>query len=91
MEPQIAYSIAHTPEDVRSQILEGWKKRLATIWEEKPLSFVPDSHFDLSFVGGFVLKQEVQDQQKDQKYGLSVGQHLGKAIPPDSQVKAQQK
>ncbi|XP_067424236.1 NAD(P)H dehydrogenase [quinone] 1-like isoform X2 [Emydura macquarii macquarii] len=91
LEPQIAYSIAHTPEDVRSQILEGWKKRLATIWEEKPLSFVPDSHFDLSFVGGFVLKQEVQDQQKDEKYGLSVGQHLGKAIPPDSQVKAQQK
>uniref|UniRef100_A0A8C8RWF1 NAD(P)H dehydrogenase [quinone] 1 n=1 Tax=Pelusios castaneus TaxID=367368 RepID=A0A8C8RWF1_9SAUR len=89
--PQIAYSIAHTPEDVRSQILEDWKMRLATIWEEKPISFVPNSLFEMSFTGGCVLKQEVQDQQKDQKYGLSVGQHMGKAIPPDSQVKAQKK
>ncbi|XP_005310627.1 NAD(P)H dehydrogenase [quinone] 1 [Trachemys scripta elegans] len=91
LEPQIAYSISHAPEDARLQILEDWKKRLAAIWEEKPISFVPDSNFDLSYVGGFVLKQEVQDRQKAQKYGLSVGQHLGKAIPPDSQVKAQKK
>ncbi|XP_053904945.1 NAD(P)H dehydrogenase [quinone] 1 isoform X2 [Malaclemys terrapin pileata] len=91
LEPQIAYSISHAPEDARLQILEDWKKRLAAIWEEKPISFVPDSNFDLSYVGGFVLKQEVQDGQKAQKYGLSVGQHLGKAIPPDSQVKAQKK
>ncbi|CAM2101240.1 unnamed protein product [Caretta caretta] len=73
------------------QILEDWKKQLEAIWEEKPISFVPDINFDLSYVGGFVLKQEVQDRQKAQKYGLSVGQHLGKAIPPDSQVKAQKK
>ncbi|CAM5151621.1 unnamed protein product, partial [Eretmochelys imbricata] len=73
------------------QILEDWKKRLEAIWEEKPISFVPDINFDLSYVGGFVLKQEVQDRQKAQKYGLSVGKHLGKAIPPDSQVKAQKK
>ncbi|CAM5094255.1 unnamed protein product [Natator depressus] len=90
-EPQIAYSISHAPEDARLQILEDWKKRLEAIWEEKPISFVPDSNFDLSYVGSFVLKQEVQDHQKAQKYGLSVGQHLGKAIPPDSQVKAQKK
>ncbi|KYO38507.1 NAD(P)H dehydrogenase [quinone] 1 [Alligator mississippiensis] len=91
LEPQIAYSIGHTPEDVRSQILMGWKERLGSIWEEKPLSFVPSSSFELSFKGGFKLKAEAQEQQKDQKYGLSVGQHLGKAIPPDNQVKAQRK
>lgn len=69
----------------------GWKERLGSIWEEKPLSFVPSSSFELSFKGGFKLKAEAQEQQKDQKYGLSVGQHLGKAIPPDNQVKAQRK
>ncbi|XP_053126517.1 NAD(P)H dehydrogenase [quinone] 1 [Hemicordylus capensis] len=90
LEPQIAFSIGHTPPDARSQILEGWKKRLATIWEEKPLRFVPNSSFDMSFAGGFVLKKEVQEQQKEKKYGLAVGQHLGKPLPPDSQVKAQQ-
>ncbi|XP_019360893.1 PREDICTED: NAD(P)H dehydrogenase [quinone] 1 [Gavialis gangeticus] len=89
--PQIAYSIGHTPEDIRSQILTGWKERLGSIWEETPLSFVPSSSFELSFKGGFKLKAEAQEQQKDQKYGLSVGQHLGKAIPPNNQVKAQRK
>ncbi|XP_075795894.1 NAD(P)H dehydrogenase [quinone] 1 isoform X2 [Pelodiscus sinensis] len=91
LEPQIAYGISHVPEGACLQILEDWQKRLATIWEEQPISFVPHSSFDLSFKGGFVLKEEVQDHQKAQKYGLSVGQHLGKAIPPDSQVKAQKK
>ncbi|XP_062997529.1 NAD(P)H dehydrogenase [quinone] 1 [Elgaria multicarinata webbii] len=91
LEPQIAFSIGHTPAEGRSQILEGWKKRLATIWEERPLSFAPASDFDLSFAGGFLLKKEVKEQQEDQKYGLTVGQHLGKPLLPDSQVKAPQK
>lgn len=89
LEPQIAFSIAHTPPEARSQILEGWKKRLGTIWDEKPLTFAPSSSFDLSFPGGFVLKKEVQEQLRGQQYGLTVGQHLGKPLPPDNQVKAQ--
>ncbi|XP_066493134.1 NAD(P)H dehydrogenase [quinone] 1 [Tiliqua scincoides] len=88
LEPQIAFSIGHTPADVRSQILAGWKKRLATIWEEKPLTFAPSSSFELSFAGGFVLKKEIQEQQEDKKYGLTVGQHMGKPFLPNSQVKA---
>ncbi|XP_053255812.1 NAD(P)H dehydrogenase [quinone] 1 isoform X3 [Podarcis raffonei] len=87
--PQIAFSIGHTPPEARSQILETWKKRLATIWEETPLSFAPSNNFDLSFAGGFLLKKEVQEQQEDKKYGLTTGQHLGKPLLPDNQVKAQ--
>uniref|UniRef100_A0A8C9BYV8 NAD(P)H dehydrogenase [quinone] 1 n=1 Tax=Phocoena sinus TaxID=42100 RepID=A0A8C9BYV8_PHOSS len=41
LEPQLTYSIGHTPEDVRIQILEGWKKRLENIWDEMPLYFAP--------------------------------------------------
>ncbi|XP_070620484.1 NAD(P)H dehydrogenase [quinone] 1-like [Erythrolamprus reginae] len=90
--PHIAFGVgSHTPEDVRSQILEGWKKRLATIWDEEPLSFAPNSLFEAEFAKGFVLKKEVQEEQAKEKYGLSVGQHLGKPFPPDSQVKAQEK
>ncbi|XP_077166575.1 NAD(P)H dehydrogenase [quinone] 1 isoform X1 [Paroedura picta] len=89
LEPQVAFSIAHTPPEARSQILEGWKKRLGAIWDEKPLTFAPSSSFDLSFPGGFVLKKEVAEQVQSQKYGLTVGQHLGKPLPPDNQVKAQ--
>ncbi|KAJ6652511.1 hypothetical protein lerEdw1_011481 [Lerista edwardsae] len=88
LEPQIAFSIGHTPADARAQILEGWKKRLATIWDEKPLAFTPSSSFELSFAGGFLLKKEVREKQADKKYGLTVGQHLGKPLLPNSQLKA---
>ncbi|XP_042294545.1 NAD(P)H dehydrogenase [quinone] 1 [Sceloporus undulatus] len=89
LEPQIAFSIGHTPADIRTQILEKWKKRLATIWEEKPLTFVLSGDFE-PMAGGFQLKKAVKAQEEERKYGLSVGQHLGKPLPPDSQVKAKQ-
>lgn len=88
LEPQIAYSISHTPPEVRAQILDGWKKRLENIWEEKSISFVPNGDFDMSFAGGFSLKKEVEEANADNKHGLTIGQHLGKTLPPDSQVKA---
>ncbi|XP_008566110.1 PREDICTED: NAD(P)H dehydrogenase [quinone] 1 [Galeopterus variegatus] len=88
LEPELAYSIGHTPADARIQILEGWKKRLQNIWNETPLYFAPSSLFDLNFQAGFLLKKEVQDEQKNKKVGLSVGHHLGKCIPTDNQIKA---
>uniref|UniRef100_A0A8C3YDN0 NAD(P)H dehydrogenase [quinone] 1 n=1 Tax=Catagonus wagneri TaxID=51154 RepID=A0A8C3YDN0_9CETA len=88
LEPQLTYSIGHTPEDARIQILENWKKRLENIWDETPLYFAPSSLFDLDFQAGFLMKKEVQDKQKSNKFGLSVGHHLGKSIPTDNQVKA---
>lgn len=88
LEPQLVYSIGHTPPDARTQILEGWKKRLETVWDETPLYFVPSSLFDLNFQAGFLLKKEVQEEQKKNRFGLSVGHHLGKSIPADSQIKA---
>lgn len=88
LEPQINYSITHTPPEKRSLILEAWQARLDKIWEEKPLSFAANEEFDLSFAGGFVLKKEVMEKNANNKYGLTVGQHEGKALPPDNQVKS---
>lgn len=88
LEPQLTYSIGHTPTDARIQILDGWKKRLENIWDETPLYFAPSSLFDLNFQAGFIMKKEVQDEQKNEKFGLSVGHHLGKSIPTDNQIKA---
>ncbi|XP_057390505.1 NAD(P)H dehydrogenase [quinone] 1 [Balaenoptera acutorostrata] len=88
LEPQLTNSIGHTPEDVRIQILEGWKKRQENIWDEMPLYFAPSSLFDLNFQAGFLMKKEVQDEQKNKKFGLSLGHHLGKSIPTDNQIKA---
>ncbi|KAM4722228.1 NAD(P)H dehydrogenase [quinone] 1 [Rhinophrynus dorsalis] len=88
LEPQINYSIAHTPPEKRSLILKAWEERLSKICDEKPISFVPNEDFDLSFEGGFALKKEIVEKNANSKFGLSVGQHMGKALPPDNQVKA---
>ncbi|XP_062033892.1 NAD(P)H dehydrogenase [quinone] 1 [Lepus europaeus] len=88
LEPQLTYSIGHTPEDARVQILQRWKERLGSIWDEAPLYFPPSSLFDLNFQTGFLMKKEVQEEQKNKAVGLSVGHHLGKSIPTDNQIKA---
>ncbi|XP_053305487.1 NAD(P)H dehydrogenase [quinone] 1-like [Spea bombifrons] len=88
LEPQICYSIEHSPAEVRSRILDAWQARLGKICEEKPVSFVPNENFDMTFPGGFALKKEVVAKHANDKYGAAVGQHMGKALPPDSQVKA---
>uniref|UniRef100_A0A7J7V0R1 NAD(P)H dehydrogenase [quinone] 1 n=1 Tax=Pipistrellus kuhlii TaxID=59472 RepID=A0A7J7V0R1_PIPKU len=88
LEPQLTYSVGHIPADARLQVLEGWKRRLESIWDETPLYFAPSSFFDLNFQAGFLLKKEVLEEQKDKKCGLSVGHHLGKSIPNDNQIKA---
>lgn len=86
--PQICYSVRYVTPEARAQMLSAWQKRLATIWEEKPLSIIPNSYFELGMEGGFMLKQEVLAQQEGKKQGLTVGQHLGKAFPPSQQLKA---
>ncbi|KAG7253941.1 hypothetical protein CRUP_016864, partial [Coryphaenoides rupestris] len=37
---------------------------------------------------GFQLKPEVQEKHKGQEFGLMVGTHLGKRLPPNSQIRA---
>lgn len=91
LSPQISYCPGHASPLVRAQMIEEWKIRLESIWEEKPMSFVPDSMFDLSFEGGFVLKKEVEDANAESSYGLSVGQHMGKAVPLCGQQKSKKK
>ncbi|KAM9302018.1 NAD(P)H dehydrogenase [quinone] 1 [Gastrophryne carolinensis] len=86
LEPEIHYNIMRTSREQGTLLLDGWKSRLAKIWEEKPLHFVPNQDFEMSGAGGFVLKKEVM--AKYDKYGPSVGQNMGKALPPDSQVKS---
>lgn len=64
LEPQLTYSIGHTPADARIQILEGWKKRLENIWDETPLYFAPSSLFDLNFQAGFLMKKRYRMRRK---------------------------
>ncbi|OXB78356.1 UNVERIFIED_CONTAM: hypothetical protein H355_009127 [Colinus virginianus] len=88
--PQICYSVRYVGPEVRAQMLSAWKSRLGTVQQEKPLSFIPSSSFELSMAGGFVLKREVLAKQEGKQQGLTVGQHLGKAVPPNGQIRAQE-
>ncbi|XP_053368588.1 NAD(P)H dehydrogenase [quinone] 1-like isoform X1 [Clarias gariepinus] len=87
--PQIFWSPAHTPADVRATLLEGWKSRLQGIMNEKPLSFAPTELFDLSFQAGFRLRKDVKEEYASKPYGLTTAHHLGKPLPPNNQTKSE--
>ncbi|XP_076011376.1 NAD(P)H dehydrogenase [quinone] 1 isoform X1 [Genypterus blacodes] len=87
--PQIFWSPAHCPHTVRTEMLRKWQDRLKGLWVEKPLTFAPCELFDLSFQGGFLLLPEVREEVRSNPYGITVGHHLGKPLPPDNQTRAQ--
>ncbi|XP_031425127.1 NAD(P)H dehydrogenase [quinone] 1 [Clupea harengus] len=89
LEPQIFWSIAHTPPAVRIALLDAWRARLKGIWAEKPLSFASSALFDLSFQGGFRLTPEVKEKLSTAPYGITTGHHMGKPLPPHNQTKAE--
>ena len=67
-------------------MLKDWTKRLGTIWSEEPLQFVNVKHFDPD--KGFDLRDEYVESMKDEKYGPSVGQHMGKMVPKRQESKS---
>ncbi|KAL4622915.1 NAD(P)H dehydrogenase quinone 1-like, partial [Arapaima gigas] len=84
--PQIFWAVEHVFEEARQIMMEEWEKRLAGLMEEKPLTFAPITSFDVG--AGFKLKKEVQDSLAMSEFGLTVGHHVGKRLPPNSQIKA---
>lgn len=71
-------------------MLDGWQARLQGLMAEKPLTFADCELFNLSFQGGFLMRPEVKEGQMLERYGLTTGHHLGKPLPPDNQIRAQQ-
>ena len=73
------YSPQDITHDTRSDMLKDWTKRLETIWSEEPLQFVNVKHFDPN--KGFELSDEYVESMKDEKYGPTIGHHMGKMMP----------
>ncbi|KAM9851300.1 NAD(P)H dehydrogenase [quinone] 1-like [Aulostomus maculatus] len=84
--PQIFWAPVHIPAEARSTMLEAWRKRLQGLLEETPLCFTPLDYFDGE--KGFQLKPEFHEKHASQQFGLTVGIHLGKPLPPFNQMKA---
>ncbi|KAG8000613.1 NAD(P)H dehydrogenase [quinone] 1, partial [Nibea albiflora] len=84
--PQIFWAPSHVTSEVRSTMLENWRKRLDGLMGEEPLSFTPLDCFDGE--KGFQLKPEVCEKHATKEFGLTVGIHLGKPLPPNNQMKA---
>lgn len=89
LEPQIFWSIEHTPPPIRTALLDAWRMRLKGIWEEKPLCYASSALFDLSFQGGFRLTSDAKEKLKVASHGITTGQHLGKPLPPNNQTKSE--
>ncbi|XP_018558677.1 NAD(P)H dehydrogenase [quinone] 1 isoform X2 [Lates calcarifer] len=84
--PQIYWAPSHIPPEACTTMLEAWRKRLQGLLEEEPLTFTPLDCFDGE--KGFQLKPEVHEKHASKEFGLTVGIHLGKPLPPNNQMKA---
>uniref|UniRef100_A0A3Q3J2S6 Flavodoxin-like fold domain-containing protein n=1 Tax=Monopterus albus TaxID=43700 RepID=A0A3Q3J2S6_MONAL len=84
--PHIFWAPAYVADEARSTMLEAWRTRLQGLLGEEPLSFTPLDCFDGE--KGFQLKPEVYEKHATQEFGLTVGTHLGKPLPPNNQMKA---
>ncbi|KAM4589337.1 ribosyldihydronicotinamide dehydrogenase [quinone]-like [Fundulus diaphanus] len=83
--PQIFWAPSAAAVEDRKSMLESWCTRLQGLLEEKPLSFVPLDCFDEAV---FQLKPAVHEKHAGEEFGLTVGIHLNKPLPPHSQMKA---
>ncbi|XP_013883763.1 ribosyldihydronicotinamide dehydrogenase [quinone] isoform X2 [Austrofundulus limnaeus] len=83
--PQIFWAPASVADEDCKSMLEAWRTRLQGLLEEKPLSFFSLGCFDEKT---FQLKPEVQEKHASQEFGLTVGIHLNKPLPPHNQMKA---
>lgn len=88
LEPQIFWSVEHTPPPIRTALLDAWGTRLKGIWEEKPLFYASSALFDLSFQGGYRLTSEAKEKLIAAPHGITTGQHLDKPLPPNNQTKS---
>ncbi|XP_061735126.1 ribosyldihydronicotinamide dehydrogenase [quinone]-like [Nerophis ophidion] len=79
--PQIFWAPSRVSQEERVAMLEAWRARLEGLWDEAPLAFTPMDCFDGD--KGFQLKPEVQEKHACQEFGLTVGTHLGKRVPPN--------
>lgn len=79
--PQIFWAPSHVPPEVRSTMLEGWRKRLEGVLGEEPLAFTSMDCFDKE--KGFQLKPEFHEEHAAKEFGPTVGTHLGKPLPPN--------
>ncbi|XP_010795468.1 NAD(P)H dehydrogenase [quinone] 1-like [Notothenia coriiceps] len=84
--PQIFWAPSHVPSEARGTMLEGWRTRMQGLLGENPLAFTPLDCFDGE--KGYQLKPEVHEKHAAKEFGLTVGIHLGKALPPNNQMKA---
>ncbi|XP_035995070.1 ribosyldihydronicotinamide dehydrogenase [quinone]-like isoform X2 [Fundulus heteroclitus] len=83
--PQIFWAPSSALAEDRKSMLESWRTRLQGLLEEKPLSFISLDCFDDK---AFQLKPEVHEKHASKEFGLTVGIHLNKPLPPHSQMKA---
>ncbi|XP_057698490.1 ribosyldihydronicotinamide dehydrogenase [quinone]-like [Corythoichthys intestinalis] len=84
--PQIFWAPSTLPREASNALLQAWRNRLEGLLDEAALTFTPMDYFDGE--AGFRLKPEVQQKQSSEKFGLTVGTHMGMAVPPNNMMRS---
>ena len=85
LDPQLSHAPGSVSENKRVDMLDSWKTRLQSVWNEQPLKFVHIDHFDEK--AGFKLTTSYEEKYRDSEHGPTVGQNLGLALPSSSMTK----
>ncbi|XP_060070841.1 NAD(P)H dehydrogenase [quinone] 1-like [Ylistrum balloti] len=83
--PQLSHGLPFINEATRADYLSQWQERLREIWTEVPMSFPTCSDYDsstLTFIDDFT------DKTKQSKCAPSIGHHLDKPLPRQTQGKS---
>ncbi|XP_051998586.1 ribosyldihydronicotinamide dehydrogenase [quinone]-like [Xyrauchen texanus] len=84
--PQIFWAPKHLSSEGREKLLESWRTRLPGLLSETPLAFPTADSFDAG--KGYQLKPDIKKLQAESPFGLTVGHHMEKPLPPHNQMKA---
>uniref|UniRef100_A0A8C5GF35 Ribosyldihydronicotinamide dehydrogenase [quinone] n=1 Tax=Gouania willdenowi TaxID=441366 RepID=A0A8C5GF35_GOUWI len=82
--PQIFWAPAHVSRSDCNTMLNGWRTRLQNLLNEEPLAFPPLDYFEKET--GYQIKPEIDEKHATEEFGLTVGTHLGKKVPPNNQM-----
>ena len=90
--PFISYSPQFIPHEGRAKILKQWADRMANVFRERPLRFLPISKFSSKDpenpINGMELTAEsIRELQEDDEHGLTIGHHLGRRLPLNSMTR----
>lgn len=78
LKPQMNYAVTFVSEETRNNLINQWKNRLRTIFNEEPMKFPVISDFNRE---SFTFTEQAKDDANQSCSGISIGHHIWKPLP----------